>query len=71
MELDIDERISYLWEIVDTAIKNGNISDLETIGSLLRAAYGQGYVDALKEPRGQLQRDHGFAIPDPFDSKKE
>jgi hypothetical protein len=34
------------------------------IAALLRAAYGLGYVDALTEPRrGQLCRDHGFAIP--------
>jgi hypothetical protein len=70
VELDIDERITYLWEAVDIAVKKGNLTDLDIIGGLLRAAYGQGYVDALKEPRGKLQRDNGFQVPPVDESHK-
>lgn len=69
MELDIDSRITYIWETIDVAAKNGNLCNLEFIASIVRAAYGQGYVDALKEPYGKLQRDHGFNVPPPLDRK--
>lgn len=67
LEIDIDSRILYLWQSIDLAVENGNLGELEIIGGLLRAAYGQGYVDALKEPRGKLQRDNGYTIPNPID----
>jgi hypothetical protein len=39
--------------------------DAELLGWLLRAAYGQGYTDALRETtRGQLCLDLGYAVPD-------
>ena len=39
--------------------------DHELLGWFLRAAYGQGYTDALRESkRGQLCLDLGYAVPD-------
>ena len=39
--------------------------DTELLGWFLRAAYGQGYTDALRETRrGQLCLDLGYAVPD-------
>ena len=38
--------------------------DVELIGWFLRAAYGQGYCDALREPEGgALCRELGYRIP--------
>ncbi len=40
--------------------------DAELLGWFLRAAYGQGYTDALRETRrGQLCLDLGYRVPDP------
>jgi hypothetical protein len=40
--------------------------DAELLGWFLRAAYGQGYTDALRESRrGQLCLDLGYTVPDP------
>jgi len=71
MELDIDERIAYIWQQIDIAAKNGVLADLDFIGSIVRAAYGQGYSDALKEPHGKLHRDNGFAVPERLDEKSQ
>jgi hypothetical protein len=39
--------------------------DPELLGWFLRAAYGQGYTDALRETRrGQLCLDLGYRVPD-------
>ena len=62
LELDIDTRMAYLWAEAE------NVTDwnLEAIAIYLRAAYGLGYVDALRErKRGQLCRDHGYRVPRP------
>ena len=40
----------------------------EFVMALLRAAYGKGYVDAHKEPRGKLMRDNGYRIPEQDES---
>lgn len=64
LELDIDLRIMQLW--VDLlAVPELTI---EVVGQYVRAAYGMGYIDALKEPedvRGELCRKHGYKIPTP------
>jgi len=56
-------RLADLWaEIFD--LGNQPI-DHELLGWLLRAAYGQGYTDALRETqRGQLCLDLGYRVPD-------
>jgi hypothetical protein len=64
LALTIDLRLADLWaevfEIDVTSI------DAELLGWLLRAAYGQGYTDALRESRrGQLCLDLGYAVPAP------
>lgn len=69
MELDIDERITYIWAEIDKAAKEGRLNDITFIASLVRTAYGQGYTDALSEPRGRLHRDNGFIPPPPLDQK--
>lgn len=64
LEIDMDTRIAGLWE------KASDIEewDLETVGVFMRAAYGQGYCDALLEARedeeGKLLSDHGFSLPE-------
>jgi hypothetical protein len=60
LELDIDLRLSDLWrEAIEV-----NEWSLEVVSSLMRAAYGKGYCDALTEERpGALCVDHGYRIP--------
>ena len=60
LELDIDLRLHALW--ADTI----DIGDwtLDKVAKFMRAAYGQGYRDALAEAeRGELCKAHGYAIP--------
>lgn len=45
LKIDIDSRMLGLWAIVDD-IKTW---DLEHVSEFMRAAYGMGYADALKE----------------------
>ena len=63
LAMAIDLRLADLWaEIFD--LGNQPI-DHELLGWLLRAAYGQGYTDALRETqRGQLCLDLGYRVPD-------
>ena len=63
LAMAIDLRLADLWaEIFD--LGNGPI-DHELLGWLLRAAYGQGYTDALRESRrGQLCLDLGYRVHD-------
>jgi CHASE3 domain sensor protein len=60
LEMDIDLRIRSLWAEVEE-IKEW---DIERIAKFVRAAYGQGYVDALREDleglRAKLCHDHGY-----------
>ena len=59
----IDLRLTDIWADVFEAMPEG--VDAELLGWLLRAAYGQGYTDALRETtRGQLCLDLGYAVPD-------
>ena len=59
----IDLRLADLWaEVFDLP---PDTIDTELLGWFLRAAYGQGYTDALREARrGQLCLDLGYAVPD-------
>ncbi|HEX2377097.1 MAG TPA: hypothetical protein VHI30_06020 [Gaiellales bacterium] len=63
LAMAIDLRLADLWaEIFD--LGDAPI-DHELLGWLLRAAYGQGYTDALREARrGQLCLDLGYRVPD-------
>jgi hypothetical protein len=59
LALDIDVRLHsvILWALEDTP-------DEALLSAFLRLAYAAGYQDALADPvRGQLLRDHGFAVP--------
>jgi hypothetical protein len=58
--LDIDSRLGWLWA---EAWEVARWTE-ELVGPFLRAAYGTGYLDALKERRpGELCRDHGLRVP--------
>ena len=60
LELDVDLRISSLWQNAE----NIEEWDIETIGAFMRAAYGLGYSDALREELpGTLFRDNGYRVP--------
>jgi hypothetical protein len=60
LELDIDLRLADLWREA-AEIEEWN---LEVAAAFMRAAYGQGYCDALTEGRpGALCADHGFRVP--------
>jgi hypothetical protein len=61
LELDIDTRLSRLWSeawLVEEW-------DIEKVAAFMRAAYGAGYCDALREPqRGQMCLDNNYPIPE-------
>lgn len=62
LELDIDLRLQVLWEALWQSELDP--SELLVIATHMRAAYGHGYCDALREEqRGQLCIDNGFRIP--------
>jgi hypothetical protein len=64
LALTIDLRLADLWAEV-FEVEQGKL-DAELLGWFLRAAYGQGYTDALRESRrGQLCLDLGYTVPDP------
>jgi hypothetical protein len=64
LAMAIDLRLADLWAEVFEV--DPDKVDAELLGWFLRAAYGQGYTDALRETqRGQLCLDLGFAVPDP------
>ena len=62
LELDIDLRIADLWaEIIEV-----DEWSVDVVVALMRAAYGEGYCDALTEEEpGVLCRDHGDVAPVP------
>ncbi|MGZ4430367.1 MAG: hypothetical protein ACXVYV_01850 [Gaiellales bacterium] len=63
LAMAIDLRMADLWSEV-FGVEPGKL-DTELLGWFLRAAYGQGYTDALRESkRGQLCLDLGYAVPD-------
>lgn len=63
LELDIDIRLADLWKEMDDVAE----WDLVSVAIFMRAAYGKGYSDALKDDtagnRGELCSDHGYKIP--------
>jgi hypothetical protein len=63
LAMTIDVRLAELWaELFELRSEQ---LDMELLGWFLRAAYGQGYTDALRETqRGQLCLDLGYAVPD-------
>ena len=63
LAMAIDVRLAELWaELFDLRPEH---LDMELLGWFLRAAYGQGYTDALRETqRGQLCLDLGYAVHD-------
>jgi hypothetical protein len=64
LAMTIDLRMADLWAEV-FEVEEGKL-DMELLGWFLRAAYGQGYTDALRESRrGQLCLDLGYTVPDP------
>lgn len=60
LEIDLDTRIADLWQAM------GEIEEWneDAIGSFMRAAYGRGYCDALKEVKEgkpeQLLIENGY-----------
>jgi hypothetical protein len=58
----IDLRLADIWsELFEVPPEKW---DVELIGWFLRAAYGQGYCDALREPdAGELCRELGYPVP--------
>jgi hypothetical protein len=63
LAMAIDVRLAELWaELFELRPEH---LDMELLAWFLRAAYGQGYTDALRETqRGQLCLDLGYAVPD-------
>ena len=60
LQLDLDLRLREVWNFAFDM----EFEDLESLGLLIRAAYGQGYVDAHTEVvPAQLYRDNGYALP--------
>jgi len=63
LAMAIDLRLTDLWAEVFEL--DPSKIDMELLGWFLRAAYGQGYTDALRETqRGQLCLDLGYSVPD-------
>ena len=61
LELDIDIRTADIWAETQDFEDNA-LGDLGVLGAFMRAAYGRGYYDALRDG-GQLLEDHGYARP--------
>lgn len=62
LELDVDVRMTELWgEAMEIPAADW---ELELVGAFMRACYGLGYADALKEDaegrRAELMKDHGY-----------
>ncbi len=66
LELDIDCRLSDLWQTLwrdfDYLSRAASDQTRQEFAVFMRAAYGKGYMDALKD-RGELCRDHGYTVP--------
>lgn len=64
LELDIDTRLADEWRILweDFPEIANEVHMREAIAVFMRAAYGRGYVDALKD-KGKLMDLHGYARP--------
>ena len=64
LELDIDTRLADLWQVMweDFPQIAGNEQTRLEFSVFMRAAYGRGYIDALKD-KGELCTDHGYRVP--------
>lgn len=69
LALDIDLRLAFVWiEALDGTeldrLIGGDGQLRAEFGALVRAAYGRGYIDALREDRedrrAELHRTHGY-----------
>ncbi|HYZ79632.1 MAG TPA: hypothetical protein VE571_00105 [Solirubrobacteraceae bacterium] len=58
----IDLRLAEIWsQLLETPPERW---DVELVAWFLRAAYGQGYCDALREPdAGALCKELGYRVP--------
>lgn len=66
LELAVDSRMPELRRelLVQAEGLGWGPADLQVIAAFLRAAYGNGYVDALSEPvRGELCKTMGYRVP--------
>ncbi len=64
LELDIDTRMHDLWACLWDDFPNiaSDPQILIEVTTFMRAAYGKGYMDALKD-RGELCTTHGYRLP--------
>lgn len=72
LEVDVDTRIAELWAVAwarDSRLESLISTDADlaaAIGCLLRAAYGKGYCDALREVSAgraaEIHRTHGYRL---------
>lgn len=74
LQVDVDTRLTPIWTVAwdNTLIGQRMDEDAElakSVGLLLRAAYGLGYCDALREDsqgrRAELHRANGYRVPPP------
>ena len=64
LELDIDTRLHDLWQCLwdDFPRIAGDEQTRTEFAVFMRAAYGRGYIDALKD-KGTLCTEHGYGVP--------
>lgn len=75
LSVDVDTRLADIWamawdrETLIGVLMDDNPLLAESVGKLMRAAYGAGYCHALQEDhegrRGELGRTHGYKTPPP------
>ena len=62
LTLDVDLRLELLIRSLWDDFSDDEVRNIAM--GWCRAAYGQGYIDALKEKtRGQLCKKHGYRVP--------
>jgi hypothetical protein len=63
LEIDLDMRLANLWADIVEMFEEDS---LEAVGAYIRAAYGAGYCDALREARDgepeKLLVEHGYRL---------
>lgn len=63
LELEIDERMPDL-RVELLKLDRQRALSVEVVASLMRAAYGKGYIDACREEdQGAFARRHGYKVP--------
>lgn len=66
LEIDLDTRLTGLWLDLCEQDKRPEGLTIDFVAALMRAAYGKGYMDCLKEPvPGEVCRTHGYRVPRP------